>query len=664
MTAAWHRLLAMAGLAVVLAYPARAFLAAESVPLALRLAWPVVALFAWRWPRASLVGLVTLAPLLPIVPLLVGWPPALSLAQAGLTALLAARLARIVMGGASAAPPPATVMLFAAWVTASLVVALWPLQFVRGGLAGLAAEVHAFAGRDLLLAVSQRHLFASVVAWAILLEGLALLWLVRATLVEAGDTWRRRALAGAAFGAAVAAAVGVFQWWTRWNLLPFWVEVDPNITRVNATFTDVNAFGAFLASMAPVVVAVAALSPRLWWRIAWSLGFVLTTVATVFSGSRAAWAALIAGMILYGVLLLRYRLVSLPRTAERLVARAALAVTVAVAVTLVALSVIATVRDVRHAQQDSYVDTVLYTLNFRTPVDERLKGRATLWAAAGAMIRAEPVEGIGLGRYFKDVSSYVGEGAQLIRPQENAHNYLLQLAAELGLPGVALFLAVVGFAVGAGLRASRDPSRTAEDRRLTLAASAGVVAFLVTCLTGHSLLLRDGQLAFWVLPACAWMGGAAAGTTRRGGRVALAVAFLAIAATLPLRTAKQAIRVDLAHVTEGLHAKEKDPRGEPFRWTGSEASFYVAAESRAFVLRLRHLAPFPQRLTILLDGRPIDELDLQDGAWHTLRYVMPSAGSWWGTRFYRVDLRVKPTWRPTGDGRELGVIVLEFKAER
>jgi O-antigen ligase len=616
---------------------------------------------AWWWPRAALVGFVTLAPLLPIVPSLAGWPQALSLAQAGLTALLAARFARIVMEGRSAAPP-ATVVLFAAWVTASLVVALWPLQLVRGGLAGLVAEVHAFAGRDLLLAVSQRHLFASVVAWAVLLEGLALLWLLRATLVEAGDTWRRRTLAGAAFGAAAAAAVGVVQWWTRWNLLPFWLEVDPNITRVNATFSDVNAFGAFLASMAPVVAAVAALSRVPWWRVPWSLAFVLTMAATVFSGSRAAWLALLAGMAVYGGLLLRYRLVPLSRTAEGRVARVAFAATATVAAAFVVLSVVATVRDVRHAQQDTYFDTVLYTLNFRTPVDERLKGRATLWTAAGAMIRAEPIEGIGLGRYFKDVSSYVGEGSQLIRPQENAHNYLLQLAAELGLPGVVLFLSVVGLAVGAGLRASRDPSRTTEDRRLTLAASAGVVAFLVTCLTGHSLLLRDGQLAFWVLPACAWMGAGTADTTRRGRRVALAVAFLAIAATLPLRTARQIERVDLSRVTEGFYAEERDTRGESFRWTGSDAAFHVPAGSRAFVVRVRRLAPFAQRLVVVHDGRTIDEIDLPEGAWHTLRYLTPRSAPP-GTRFHRIDLRVAPTWHPPGDGRELGVMVGDVRAE-
>mgnify|MGYP001305529481 CR=1 FL=1 len=40
MTGAWHRGVALAGLAVVLAYPVRAFLGMESVPVALRAAWP------------------------------------------------------------------------------------------------------------------------------------------------------------------------------------------------------------------------------------------------------------------------------------------------------------------------------------------------------------------------------------------------------------------------------------------------------------------------------------------------------------------------------------------------------------------------------------------------------------------------------------------------
>ncbi len=663
MTAAWHRLLAMAGLVLVVAYPVRALLFAGMLPIGLRLVWPVlVAGACWR-PRVALVALVAVSPLLPIVPSLVGWPPALSLAQAAMTALLVAALLRAAVRGRVSAPP-ATVLLLAGWVTASLVASLWPLQLARGGPWGLLADVHAFASRDLLVAVSQRHLFAPVVAWAVFLEGLALLWLVRSTLEEAGDAWRRRVLVAAAAGATLAAAIGVVQWWTHWNLLPFWREVDPHITRINATFTDVNAFGAYLASMAPVLVAAAALSAGAWWRVAWSSGFVLVMAAAVFTASRAAWVALIVGMGLYGALLLRYRLVALSSAAAGRVSRVAGAATAAVAAGFVVLSLVATVRDVRHAQQDSYVDTVLYTLNFRAPVDERLKGRATLWAAAAAMVRAEPVEGIGLGRYFKDVSLYAADAESLIRPQENAHNYFLQLAAETGLPGLALFLAVVGLSLRAGLRASRDPARPPEQRRLTLAAAAGTAAFLATCLTGHSLLLRDAQLTFWVLPACAWLASvrapAGARTPWRAGAAALAV--VAMAVTLPPRLGRQLERVDLSRVTGGLYGEERDARGERFQWTGPEASFHVPIDSRAFAVRVRRLAPFAQRLTVTLDGRAIDAVDLEPGVWHTLRYLTPRSASG-ATRFHRVDLQVSPTWWPPGDGRELGVVVGAFGAE-
>jgi hypothetical protein len=337
---------------------------------------------------------------------------------------------------------------------------------------------------------------------------------------------------------------------------------------------------------------------------------------------------------------------------------------------LASLSAYATARNVRFADQRSYLDTLLYTLNVRTPFEERLKGRGALWAAGWRMVREHPLDGIGIGRYFKEVYAYAPNPRRLIRPQENAHNYPLQVAAELGVPGLLCLLALFGAAAGGGWRAARSGATPAV-RRLGLAAAAGTGAFFLTCLTGHSLLLREGQLTFWVLagvglllgrghappPAAATPADRAALRARLGrlGAASVPAAAALLLATLPLRVESQLARIDLSRLPSGVYDEERSRSGDAFRWTEPKATFHIPARARAVRFTLRAAAPFPQTLRVVHDGRVVDLVRLDDHLWRTLRYVLPQARD--GVRFRRFELHVTPAWRPAGDPRDLGVMV-------
>ena len=110
----------------------------------------------------------------------------------------------------------------------------------------------------------------------------------------------------------------------------------------------------------------------------------------------------------------------------------------------------------------------------KTAVNDRLE----LWSAGLRMIEAHPTTGIGLGNFEAYVPAYLAPGEHI---DFIAHNTYIEMAAEMGLPGLALFLAIL-------LCTLRSLNRTrllAEEAKSTLiycAASglrAGLVGFAV-----------------------------------------------------------------------------------------------------------------------------------------------------------------------------------------
>lgn len=648
-----RRLLALAALGFVALYLAPSWLGERELPWGVRAAWPLAALLAARWPTASWLAFVVGAPLLPIVPELRGWPP-VSLLAMWLFALLVPAWVRVAWRGERRVLDhwPALYLLLA---FAALVAALAPLAAGDRGPAGFFLDLQHFLRNDLVELTGQRHLFASVLAWLVMAEGVGMAWLAARFLRQRGEdgpVWLASAVAA---GGTLVAAWGVRQWWLRDNLLPFWREFDPFIVRVNASFTDVNAFGSYLAGTIVVTLGLAA-AARGRARAGWAAAALVMVAAAIFTASRMAWVAMVVGGLVYLVLADRAGAWARPmpwktRRGRRMLAVAALAA----AAGLAGLTGYATSVDARHVQQRSYLDTVLSTLNLRVAPADKLKGRLPLWVAACHMIEARPLTGIGLGRYYKDVSAYAPPDARLILPQENAHDYFLQLAAEAGLPTLAAWLAAIVTAVAASWRAlgPADPRLG----HVVCGGIGGLTAFLLTCLTGHPLLLREGQYAFWMLLAVAGSGAvsAAPASVSRRRRALTAAAMVVIIAWLPLRARGAIASVDLSRRPTGLHAVEAAADGSTFRWTGDRATFFLPAGSRRVVLSIRSLAPFPQEVEVWLDAQQVDRLRLDDHAWRDLQYLLPRVSG--DRRFQPLELVVRPTWRPEGDGRDLGVMV-------
>ncbi len=111
------------------------------------------------------------------------------------------------------------------------------------------------------------------------------------------------------------------------------------------------------------------------------------------------------------------------------------------------------------------------------------------------MIRDRPFFGQGIGSFFWRLPAYSHHSFY-----ENAHNYFLQIGAELGMVGLIAFLWLLVIIVKSGVSLFLQ----LKDRYWKLLVGGlvgGILGFLLTCLADHPLLLLEMQFIFWLAAA-------------------------------------------------------------------------------------------------------------------------------------------------------------------
>jgi O-antigen ligase len=625
-------------LAWLAAFPLRALFTSDSVPTILKVVWPAFAVLASVRPHWSPRLLVAIVPLLPFLPLLNSSLPA------GIVHLfVASQAVPFMLRGVMGRQIPPRDGAVAAWglvVVVAILSMATRLATYRLGVGG-DAEFWREVGFE-----ASRHLFEwpgsliapMFVAVSTLLDGFLVVLVVR-TLVTPAE-WRPTLKVLAAV-AVVVGAVGIVQSWVPVGLHPMWALFDPGIVRINATYTDPNALAAYFALVLPVVVGWAAASAgRSRW--AWLLGSAVIVVALVMSGGRMGLLAAAVGVAVLVVRGLVWHLEAGDPwdVVRRHGRRIALWSAVGGAAVVVILVLAGTALDVRHHAQTSYLRVWLYTFNLRQPPDDIAKGRLVLWKTTASMVRDHPVFGVGTGRVFDEYAQYRTAERFDPRIRLSAHSTFLQFAAELGVVGLAAWLLLLAIvfhqAFSASVLRARDPSSW-----LPMGVAAGLMAYAITMLTGDRTILREDVAMFAAVTALA----ASATPVVRSvvaGRIAV-IASLVLLLVLPARVAEARRSLDLTKVTEGLSDWKQDERGRPFRWSMVRAAFYVPPSATTLTLPLRKEAPFPQRVRIIVDGRPADEVQLTSFDWRTFKYAFPQSGA--RPRFHKVRLEVSPAWR-------------------
>jgi O-antigen ligase len=537
------------------------------------------------------------------------WNPGVPWAETLVCAALAGLCSNAAIARSEALPLRlrAPVLLFGAIVIAAVVAALGvpALRLGPGFRDALATQLV----REYF--VDSRG-FPALHAGMLLLEGVLLFALSARAVAHRGWDVLAGIAAMTVVGATTAAAMNIARLFTAasrgqdfWSAL---VQLSQTV-RLNVHYADYNAAGSYFAMAALAAIALTVAVRATVARIVWGAGALTIMVALWLTASRAAYLAFIVS---FGAAIGTMWLV---RSGRRVAAAAAMAAATAGIVLAIAMAA-----PMRGNQHSSFV-----------AADVRL-GMA---GVAVRMIRSYPFFGIGPGEFQQRSGEFATPELIAKFPvavHENAHNNFLQIAAELGLTGGVAFVWLV---IAALLFAARGATR--EGPRLLVAAA--LMAFVITWLGGHPLLVPEPAYAFWILA------GAAAGGARRAhavpdasftGRLALAVCVLAIVATIPPRTKRLMNHADLEHIGIGVSRWEMSTDGIRYREGKGHATLFVPAGAFKFSVNPRTDAPV--RLEVTLDGRVADIVTLAPQAWNDL--LLPPRSDRGSARFASMELRV------------------------
>ncbi len=157
-------------------------------------------------------------------------------------------------------------------------------------------------------------------------------------------------------------------------------------------------------------------------------------------------------------------------------------------VSLVGVAMVAVLGLTGHLWFNVIIDEViaLKQINFQT-LNRLSVYRLELFSTAINMFEAFPLMGVGQGNFLhlSSVPAYISSAGG-----ENAHNYFLQTAAELGLAGVVGFVLI--FAL---------PWFTSKDRRALSAATFAIAAIFIGNIYSHPLIIRENLLFLAVFVA-------------------------------------------------------------------------------------------------------------------------------------------------------------------
>jgi len=145
--------------------------------------------------------------------------------------------------------------------------------------------------------------------------------------------------------------------------------------------------------------------------------------------------------------------------------------------------------------------------------------RVRLWGVGIRVVEDRPIVGVGPGNFIEAFPRYARGGEQFLQGLE-PHNTYVSLAAEMGVPGLVLFLATIGFALRNAHRAVLTGRRLALPEFEVFGVVAGVC--LLAVLTGGFSGNWDCHKILWLFYGLALAMGRIADRETSGERLAAA----------------------------------------------------------------------------------------------------------------------------------------------
>ena len=281
-----------------------------------------------------------------------------------------------------------------------------------------------------------------------------LFFFVTMVVVDSMDRFRWSMLV--AIGSVAYASLHVLREWQKYGGMSFgyrpgWITGDPNYFSVSALLC------------LPLTFYMLRSKQARWERLFCQISLVLTIASLTLAGSRGAFLGLTAaaGFVVW-------------KSEHR---KRTLGYALAILVPLMVVT------------PSSPLDRLLNPTNSDIHSSDT---RQFLWAAGVKMIEAYPITGIGLGNFKPFVDRFASPDLQ---GNFIAHNTYVEVTAEMGFPGILLFLAVIASTFLSLGRVIKATDKSSLPHQASLGMQAGLCAFLVCAF----FVSAEYQKLFWLL---------------------------------------------------------------------------------------------------------------------------------------------------------------------
>jgi O-antigen ligase len=242
-------------------------------------------------------------------------------------------------------------------------------------------------------------------------------------------------------------------------------ELGPDNWRLGRLYYyDANDLATLIATAMPLGLYFALAHRRLVLRLLAAVSIVILVVALIRSGSRGGFLAFLA---IVAFILLRFTTVRAPARIAGLV---------------VILAVLGATASDKYWAQMRTITTPNADYNMTDDA-----GRMRIWKRGMGYMMERPVFGVGMGN-FQTAEGTLSPMARLAERGRGvrwgaAHNTFVQIGAELGIPGLLLFVTLIGSIFASLRRVARSALRAgpggADTARLAQTLMAALVGFVV-----------------------------------------------------------------------------------------------------------------------------------------------------------------------------------------
>jgi O-antigen ligase len=262
---------------------------------------------------------------------------------------------------------------------------------------------------------------------------------------------------------------------------------------MSAVFGNRQLLASFLLLAMPLLLTVSLVARNTRRKMVAQVAFIVVAAGLMMAQTRSAWAGALVSLAVLGTVY-ALRTGGLKQLARGKHRAALILVPVLGAVGLfVAVSLTSPALSARLSSLGTLAS------------DTTLAWRLHQWSGTWEMIARHPWFGWGLGSYAVAINQFVPDSTpldMLLRSganlTQNAHNLYLQMLAELGILGTALYLWVLGAFFFTGFRALRrqeSPSRFA----VLAACLAAVAGQMVDALANPAYQFGEVSLFFWLI---------------------------------------------------------------------------------------------------------------------------------------------------------------------